>query len=94
MARRGAFVSAMTSDEKPIEKPDFGVLLGWEIEPAGRRVAIRMQSATQIPESGEDVREYRYFLSREQAAQLADNLFRHAGTTPPDRTGVFKRLFG
>ena len=84
----------MTSDEDTAELPDFGVLLGWEIEPAGRRIAIRMQSATRIPDTGEDVREYRYFLSREQAAQLADNLFRHSDTTPPVRTGVFRRLFG
>ena len=86
----------MHDDNAPhvLAEPDFGILLGWRIDPAGERLAVKLQSASRVPERDEDVREYRYFLSREQAVQLANNLFQHAGTTPPREPGVFRKLFG
>ena len=76
-----------------MDETEFGVLLGWTSDPAGRRIAIKLQSATRVPDNREDVREYRYFMTREQAVQLADNLYRLADTTPPRPVpGLLRRL--
>ena len=79
-----------TSDE------NFGILLGWESSPAGNRIALKMQSTRKIVEREEDVREYRYFLSKEQAVQLGNYLYTLAGETAPVRKkrGLIERMFG
>ncbi|TMM49716.1 hypothetical protein [Qipengyuania marisflavi] len=75
---------------------DFGILLGWTADPAGERVALKLQSASKRPDDAEDVREYRYFLSKEQAVLLGNYLYTLAGETAPrrKRPGFFERLFG
>ncbi|SFP07059.1 hypothetical protein [Qipengyuania nanhaisediminis] len=75
---------------------NFGILLGWNSSPAGERIALKMQSTRKIVESEEDVREYRYFLSKEQAVQLGNYLYTLAGETAPIRKkrGLIERLFG
>lgn len=75
---------------------NFGILLGWSSTPAGERIALKMQSTRKIVESDEDVREFRYFLSKEQAVQLGNYLFTVVGETAPAprRRGFFRRLMG
>ncbi|MBX7514967.1 hypothetical protein K3179_10485 [Qipengyuania sp. GH38] len=75
---------------------NFGILLGWESSPAGDRIALKMQSTRKIVEREEDVREYRYFLSKEQAVQLGNYLYTLAGETAPVRKkrGFLEKLFG
>ena len=75
---------------------NFGMLLGWDASPAGERIALRMQSTRKIVESQGDVREFRYFLSKEQAVQLGNYLYTIAGETAPTRKkrGFLDKLLG
>ena len=78
------------------ERDTFGMLLGWRADPAGEKIALLMQSASKVVGASEDVREYRYFLTRQQAVQLGNYLYGLAGETPPAgrRKGLLERLFG
>jgi hypothetical protein len=75
---------------------DFGVLLGWESHPAGERIALTMQSSRKAPHSKNDVRDFRYFMTSEQAVLLGHYLLRLAGATAPPtaRPRLLDRLFG
>ncbi len=76
------------------EDDTYGMLLGWRADPAGDRIALKMQSTRKVVESGDDVREYRYFMTRQQAVQLGNFLYGVAGETPPAmrKRGFFNRL--
>ena len=78
------------------EEDDFGMLLGWRADPAGKKIALLMQSTSKVVESDNDVREYRYFLTKQQAVQLGHYLFGVAGETPhaPRKRGLVDRLLG
>lgn len=78
------------------EKDSFGMLLGWKADPAGDNISLLMQSASKVVEGQKDVREFRYFMSKQQAVQLGNYLFRVAGETAPVRPkrGFFARMFG
>ncbi len=69
----------------PSTDEDSGVLLGWVSSPAGQRIALLMQSARKKPDQPDDVRDFRYFLTREQAVQLGNYLYGLAGETAPKR---------
>ena len=58
----------------PSADEDFGVLLGWDSIPAGQRIMLLMQSARKTPDKPDDVRDFRYFLTREQGVQLGNYL--------------------
>ena len=75
---------------------DFGVLLGWKASPAGKQMLLTMQSTRKTPESQDDVREFRYFITKEQAVLLGNYLYTIAGETAPARKkrGLIERLFG
>ncbi|WP_324827654.1 hypothetical protein [Qipengyuania zhejiangensis] len=72
---------------------DFGMLLGWRANPAGDKIALLLQSASKVVEHSGDVREYRYFLTKQQAVQLGNYLYGLAGETPPSPKpqGLFGR---
>ena len=74
----------------------FGMLLGWRADPAGEKIALLMQSTHKVVDSNEDVREFRYFLTKQQAVQLGNYLFGVAGETAPTpkKRGFFAKLFG
>ena len=78
------------------ERNTFGMLLGWKGDPAGEKIALLMQSTTKKVERDEDVREFRYFLTRQQAVQLGNFLYTMAGETAPKtrRRGFLDRLLG
>lgn len=74
---------------------DFGILLGWSAEPADTRIAVKLQSTRKVVEKSEDVREFRYFLTKQQAVQLGNYLYQLAGETAPAprrRRGLMARL--
>lgn len=74
---------------------EFGVLLGWDAAPAGTRIALRMQSTRRADTAGVDVRDFRYFLTKEQAVQLGYFLYSLAGETPPaPRRAGLRRWLG
>lgn len=68
---------------KSEERETFGMLLGWRADPASEKIALLMQSANKVVGSEDDVREFRYFLSKQQAVQLGNFLYGVAGETPP-----------
>lgn len=57
---------------------------------------LTMQSTRKAPESQDDVREFRYFITKEQAVLLGNYLYMIAGETAParKRRGLIERLFG
>lgn len=83
-----------TSETDP--ERDFGVLLGWKVSPAGNQKLLTLQSTRKTPESKDDVREFRYFITKEQAVLLGNYLFTVAGETAPRRKkrGLIERMFG
>ena len=78
------------------EREQFGKLLGWRADPAGENISLLMQSASKVLKDDADVREFRYFMSKQQAVQLGNYLYRVAGETAPVRPkrGLLDRLFG
>jgi hypothetical protein len=80
----------------PSTDEDSGVLLGWDSSPAGQRIMLLMQSARKTPDQPDDVRDFRYFLAREQTVQLGNCLYGLAGETAPKRKsrGFLEKLIG
>ena len=78
------------------ERDTFGMLLGWRADPAGEKIALLMQSTNKVVESDGDVREFRYFLTRQQAVQLGNYLYGLAGETPPapKKRGLLEKWLG
>jgi hypothetical protein len=67
-------------DEAP-----FGVLVGWEHIDLGDRLLVKLQS-TRSREAGGEIDEFRYFMTKNQAAVLGNFLFGISGRIkPPQR---------
>jgi biofilm regulator BssS len=75
----------MTENETQEINEDFGVLLGWIGNPAGQNIMLKMQSSRDKPRSDDEVTEFKYFLSKQQALQLGNFLYRMSGETAPTR---------
>lgn len=89
----------MTDDPKrrtDTQDADFGALVGWTADELGDRIVLRMQSAQDVPVNNDNLRQFAYFLTKEQAVLLGNFLFRVAGETAPksSRSGKLGRLFG
>ncbi|MCK9541695.1 MAG: hypothetical protein M0R03_06665 [Novosphingobium sp.] len=62
----------------------FGALVGWTGERLGDKVVLKMESVRSAPiGSDSKVDNFQYFLTRSQAAVLANYLYEVAGQTPP-----------
>lgn len=72
--------------------PDHGALVGWRTEDLGDRMVLKLESVTTPPpHHAGDVRDFLYLLTKQQAVQLATELFRLSGATPPaGRRGWFR----
>ncbi len=83
-----------------IGEPDYGALVGWNVECTGNRVILKLQTVTKpAPHSRKDVREEFIFLDRNQAVQLGNNLFTMTGQTLPEPSRhhnkpLLRRLLG
>lgn len=77
------------------ENESFGVLVGWAHHPVGSGIDLTLQCAqsTRRAEKGE-VDDHHIVMTREQAAVLANYLFRISGHTPPKPRGLLSRWFG
>lgn len=64
-----------------LEAP-FGVLVGWEHVDLGERVLVKLQS-TRSRDAGDEIDEFRYFMTKNQAAVLANFLFAISGRIKP-----------
>ena len=63
---------------------DHGALVGWRSQDLGDRIVLRMESVTTPPpHRDEDVRTFLYMVGKQQALQLATELFRLADAEPP-----------
>ena len=74
---------------------DFGALVGWTANRIRERLALRMQSViTTTPHTKKDVHTFTFVMTREQAVQLGEFLFKMAGQTPSARKrNWFERIF-
>lgn len=69
---------------KPWQPQEHGALVGWRSEDLGSRIVLRVESvSTPPPHGAEDVRTFLYMLSKQQALQLATELYRLADARPP-----------
>ena len=58
------------------DSADFGALVGWSHQDLGDRVMIRFQSARSAEQGrGVPLDEFRYFMTKSQAAVLANYLY-------------------
>lgn len=78
------------------DREDFGALVGWTHSPLGDRIVLNLQSTREKKSRLEpaDIHDFRYILTRSQAAVLATWLFEISGQTPPQprRCGLLSRL--
>ncbi len=59
------------------------VLVGWTAQDFGSNMIVRIETATNKPESDEDVLVSRMVMNKDQAVQLGNMLFELSGTLPP-----------
>ena len=59
------------------------VLVGWTAQDFGSNMIVRIETATNKPESEEDILVSRMVMNKEQAVQLGNMLFELCGTLPP-----------
>ncbi|MGN3974980.1 hypothetical protein [Tsuneonella sp. SYSU-LHT278] len=78
-----------TVETEPFEQ--FGALVGWTHEDFGDRVMVKVQSK-RPGSSGTRVDEVRYFMTKNQAAVLANYLFSISGRLP--QPAKKRRWFG
>lgn len=73
-----------------------GVLVGWSSQTFGPNLILDIQNYERSTwHSGAEPDVTRIFMTRNQAALLANHLFEISGTSPPKRPqGRFGRLFG
>jgi hypothetical protein len=70
----------------PNDEDRYGVLVGWTTQDLGERLILRVQTVTKPPpHTAEDVASTVVLLSKTQAVQLGNNLFRVSGETAPAR---------
>ncbi len=75
---------------------DYKVLLGWNAGDLGDRLNLRLQSLDASGAGDQDVRETCLFLTKTQAVQLANYLFKVTGESAPTRrrAPLLDRLLG
>ena len=76
---------------------DYSVVVGWTSELSAERMNLRIECVTTPPpHDPAGVHAHVYFLSRQQALQLANYLYQKLGETKPEprRRGWLARLFG
>ena len=65
----------------------YGALVGWTHQDLGDRVVVRMQSKQRFnAEDGDDLDEYHYVMTKNQAAVLANYLFSISGRLPQQKS--------
>ena len=62
---------------------DVRVLVGWTAQDYGTNMVLRLETATTIPESKDDVLESRLVLNKDQAVQLGNMLYELSGRLTP-----------
>ncbi len=79
-----------------IDRETYGVLVGWSHHPIGARLDLKLQCVQSTRDLAQDEFDAHHFvMTREQAAVLANYLFRIADATPPPpRKGRLARWFG
>lgn len=78
-----------------MDRETYGVLVGWSHHPIGARLDLKLQciqSSRNLAQN--EIDSHHFVMTREQAAVLANYLFRIADATPPSRRkGRFARWF-
>jgi len=74
---------------------DVGVLVGWSAQDWGSRLVLDIQSVEESKDKA-DPHLYHLFMTKDQAAVLANFLFEASGRLPPTGRpqGFIKRMFG
>ncbi len=73
----------------------MGVLVGWTHNEFNGRMNLRLQSvrSSRLKDEGE-VDSHYFMMTHEQAAVLADYLFKVTGREPPKKRRLLRRLIG
>ena len=75
----------------------YGALVGWSHHEAGDRIMLRLESVQSKEAADKHEPDlHRFYMTKQQAAVLANYLMRVSGQSPPDRASRswFRRLFG
>lgn len=86
----------MAAQREADEQESYGVLVGWSHHPMGARLDLKLQCVQSTRALAQDAIDTHHFvMTRDQAAVLANYLFKIAGTTPPrPRKGRLGRWLG
>jgi hypothetical protein len=69
-----------------LDKETYGVLVGWSHHPMGGRLDLKLQCVQSTRDLKQDAIDSHHFvMTREQAAVLANYLFKIADASPPPR---------
>ena len=74
---------------------DVGVLVGWGAQDWGSRLVLDIETVEEVKDKA-DPHVYHLFMTKDQAAVLANYLFEASGRLPPTgrRPGFIKRMLG
>ncbi|WP_296674683.1 hypothetical protein [Novosphingobium sp.] len=76
------------------DNESFGVLVGWAHHAVGPKLDLTLQCTQSTRcNNRREVDDHHIVMTREQAAVLANYLFRVSGQTPPKQRGRLSRWF-
>jgi hypothetical protein len=81
--------------QNAIDRETYGVLVGWSHHPMGERIDLKLQRVQTTRSLDQDeVDAHHFVMTRQQAAVLANYLYKVSGLAPPRKKGVFERWLG
>jgi|GEM_PF-437058 len=98
-AGNSAYTGRMSDEKRATSQADPApaALVGWNTMELGERLVLHLQTVTTPPpHNKDDVTSHYYVISRNQAVQLGNYLFKVTGQTPPrkHKRGMLDRLLG
>lgn len=85
----------MAMSQNAIDRETYGVLVGWSHHPMGDRIDLKLQCVQSTRGLEQDeIDAHHFVMTRQQAAVLANYLYKVSGLTPPRKKGVLERWLG
>ena len=74
-------------DDRSKAVDGYGALVGWTHQDLGERLVVRMQSKQRFSgDDSDEIDEYHYVMTKNQAAVLANYLFSISGRLPQQKS--------